>query len=627
MNITVCRGAVAAALLLAASGGAADSTPVDYDREDNGLIDISVLEQLDAMRHDLDGDGAADDDDDDAAYATAFPGAAAGMGCPDTGCAGYELTRDLDFRVASSYAAGAVEARWVQGDGWLPIGKPTRPFAAVFEGNGHTVAHLFLERPDSNAMGLFGGNVGAVREVGVVAVNLKGRGRVGGLVGWNAGVIGDSHSTGVVAGDHGVGGLVGLNHDEGRVSDSHSSALVNASNTAGGLVGINSYGTISGSHASGVVVAARATGGLTGFNERGLIEDSYSDGSVFANNVLGGGVAGYVLFGRIANSRFTGFMNCFRACAGVTGINIGGVIEASQSSGEISATDLAGGVVAINQGSVIASHASGSVSVLNGDSGGVVGVNYARVLRSHSAVDISGDHRIGGLVGVNRAGAEVDASYATGVVSGGIATGGLVGLNRGEIDGGYATGAVFGSESDLGGLVGWNGGVVRGSYAKGDVRAVSDGGASNRIGGLIGSNSHHGLVSNSYAAGAVSGDFETGGLIGWNDGVVAASYAVGPVDGVENAGAFIGNNTGYVIDSYWNIETSARRTGVAHGLDEGVSGITSAELRRPTDYDGVYAGWIWGGRRWDFGGSDRLPALKADIDGDGRATRDEFGLQ
>ena len=617
---------VAVALLLATSGVATASAAVDYDQDDNGLLEVSVLEQLDAMRYDLDGDGAADDDA--AAYATAFPDAAAGMGCPATGCVGYELTHDLDFAAASSYAAGAVESRWVQGDGWLPIGEPTRPFAAVFLGNGHTVAQLFVERLDSNAVGLFGGNIGALGGIGVVAVNLRGRDQVGGLAGWNAGFIRDSHSTGTVAGNQGVGGLVGRNQGKGWISGSHSSALVDAGNTAGGLVGINSYGTISDSHASGVVVASRAAGGLTGFNERGLIEDSFSDGSVFSSNVLSGGVAGYVLFGRIVNSRFTGFMNCFRACAGVTGINIGGVVEASQSSGEISATDLAGGVVAINQGSVIASHASGSISVLNGDSGGVVGVNYALVLRSHSAVDISGNHRIGGLVGVNRVGAEIDASYATGAVSGGVATGGLVGLNRGIIDGGYATGSVSGRESDLGGLVGWNGGVVRGSYTKGDVRAVSGGGASNRIGGLIGSNSYDGLVSNSYAAGTVSGDFETGGLIGWNDGVVAASYAVGAVDGMESAGTFIGNNTtGYVIDSYWNTDTSSDRTGVALGPDEGVSGITSAELRRPTDYNGIYAGWTWGGRRWDFGDSDRLPTLKADIDGDGKATRDEFGPQ
>ena len=54
------------------------------------------------------------------------------MGCPATGCVGYELTQGLDFAAASSYAAGAVESRWVQGDGWLPIGEPTRPFAAIF---------------------------------------------------------------------------------------------------------------------------------------------------------------------------------------------------------------------------------------------------------------------------------------------------------------------------------------------------------------------------------------------------------------------------------------------------------------------------------------------------------------
>ena len=96
-------------------------------------MDVSVLEQLDAMRYDLDGDGAADDDA--AAYAAAFPGAAAGMGCPATGCVGYELTRSLDFAAASSYAAGAVESRWVQGrTGGSPSANrhaPSPPFSKV----------------------------------------------------------------------------------------------------------------------------------------------------------------------------------------------------------------------------------------------------------------------------------------------------------------------------------------------------------------------------------------------------------------------------------------------------------------------------------------------------------------
>ena len=50
---------VAIALLLATSGVATASAVVDYDRDDDGLMDVSVLEQLDAMRYDLDGDGAA----------------------------------------------------------------------------------------------------------------------------------------------------------------------------------------------------------------------------------------------------------------------------------------------------------------------------------------------------------------------------------------------------------------------------------------------------------------------------------------------------------------------------------------------------------------------------------------
>ena len=70
-------------------------TPVDYDADNDGLIDISTLAQLDAIRHDLDGNG-----DPASGGATAYNGAfpirqraAAGrMGCPSGACAGYELT-------------------------------------------------------------------------------------------------------------------------------------------------------------------------------------------------------------------------------------------------------------------------------------------------------------------------------------------------------------------------------------------------------------------------------------------------------------------------------------------------------------------------------------------------------
>ena len=75
---------------------------------DDGLIEIEWLEQLDAVRWDLDGDGVVDDEANAERYFAAFPDAAEGMGCAE-GCRGYELTRDLDFKSAGSYASGASE--------------------------------------------------------------------------------------------------------------------------------------------------------------------------------------------------------------------------------------------------------------------------------------------------------------------------------------------------------------------------------------------------------------------------------------------------------------------------------------------------------------------------------------
>ena len=63
-------------------GAAPQQASGDYDADDDGLIEISNLVQLNAIRHDLDGDGSPTSANPDA-YAAAFPGAVAGMGCPE----------------------------------------------------------------------------------------------------------------------------------------------------------------------------------------------------------------------------------------------------------------------------------------------------------------------------------------------------------------------------------------------------------------------------------------------------------------------------------------------------------------------------------------------------------------
>ncbi len=78
--------------------------PVDYDTDDDNLIEISNLAQLNAMRWDLDGDGAPSTGNE-ASYAAAFPDAVEDKGCLTT-CIGYELTADLNFDTSGNGVAG-----------------------------------------------------------------------------------------------------------------------------------------------------------------------------------------------------------------------------------------------------------------------------------------------------------------------------------------------------------------------------------------------------------------------------------------------------------------------------------------------------------------------------------------
>ena len=79
----------------------------NYDSDGDGLIEISSLAQLDAVHHDLNGNGIPDYSDDAAAYVAAFPSPFDRMGCSFEGCSGYELEADLDLDTNGSGDADA----------------------------------------------------------------------------------------------------------------------------------------------------------------------------------------------------------------------------------------------------------------------------------------------------------------------------------------------------------------------------------------------------------------------------------------------------------------------------------------------------------------------------------------
>ena len=288
----------------------------DYDADDDGLIEVATLEQLDAMRLDLDGDGVEDALATQVRYFEAFPDAVRDMGCT-TGCTGYELTRDLDFDEAASYASGRADRGWSRsegGAGWAPIGSspadlqglvpPEDCFAGDFHGNGHAIASLFIDRSERDNVGLFGGVWGGktaeyedrrIQSLSVVDVDVEGRYYVGGLAGAlrNCGNRGCGRNsvegvrvTGRVAGLDYVGGLAGYSLSD--VVHSHAAVEVSGGYAVGGFVGEGAlFASIGASYATGIVTGQDNVGGLAGWFD-GTIIGSYATGRVSGVEDVGG---------------------------------------------------------------------------------------------------------------------------------------------------------------------------------------------------------------------------------------------------------------------------------------------------------------------------------------------------
>jgi hypothetical protein len=205
----------------------------------------------------------------------------------------HTLMNDLDSTTAGYEELASPTANG--GKGWQPIGfsTPQGPtaytgFMGTFDGQGHEVRDLYINRPDEDRVGLFGETDGAViRDMGVVNFTVTGRDAVGGLVGTNVGTVSNFHSSSSVTGRDAVGGLAGSNW--GTVSNSYSSGNITGISRVGGLVGVNGPGkTVSNSYSTGSVTGEGDVGGLVGENW-GTVSSSFWDIETSGQNTSAGG--------------------------------------------------------------------------------------------------------------------------------------------------------------------------------------------------------------------------------------------------------------------------------------------------------------------------------------------------
>lgn len=185
--------------------------------------------------------------------------------------AAYRMTNDIDASATATWNDAGSDVGTLEG--FAPIGDSAAPFTGTFDGKGHVVRLLTVNRAERECVGLFGcvGSGGCVANMGVIGGRRIGYGRVGGLVGENRGTVMQVFAVGDTEGVWAIGGLVGDN--SGWVEDAYAQGTAEGLVEVGGWVGYNGAG-LSRGFSSVVVAGEGAVGGLVGENW-GTVQDAY----------------------------------------------------------------------------------------------------------------------------------------------------------------------------------------------------------------------------------------------------------------------------------------------------------------------------------------------------------------
>ncbi|MGM0604620.1 MAG: right-handed parallel beta-helix repeat-containing protein, partial [Halobacteriota archaeon] len=208
----------------------------------------------------------------------------------------FELAADLDESTDGYDDVASATAN--DAKGFEPVGTGPSSFEGSFDGQGHTVSNLSVNRSNGNDVGLFGssGDESTISNVTLRASAVTGSNDVGSLIGDNKGTVSNASASGSVRGGNYVGGLVGQNN-EGTIRESSASVSVDGTSHVGGLVGHNTHGGESGgvltaSIATGTVNGSDGVGGLVGKHDGDALNESVATGSVEGRDRVGG-LVGY----------------------------------------------------------------------------------------------------------------------------------------------------------------------------------------------------------------------------------------------------------------------------------------------------------------------------------------------
>lgn len=281
---------------------------------------------------------------------------------------------------------------------WIPIANyaenTSLSFLGIFEGNAHVISGLYINN-NSNFQGLFGFNVGIIKNI-TVEGEIKGNGRIrGGITAHNLGKIENCHNQAKIMGKNStensiIGGIAGNSRGEimhcsnkgeiigqssvaGIVANDLGGVIIEDCHNTGNITGTQLLGGISG-HFGGIIRKCSnsgrieiidnisgSIGGIVGTSVGGTIEECYNIADVIGRGTSSyGGIVGsnLTINSIIRNCYNTGniignFVNTY-ALGGISGYDEGGTVENCYNLGNVSGT-------IYNYGGITADKRNGSI--------------------------------------------------------------------------------------------------------------------------------------------------------------------------------------------------------------------------------------------------------------------------
>ena len=299
----------------------------------------------------------------------------------------YALGADID---ANSTAV------WNSGNGFTPIGGPSKSFSGRLEGLGHQINGLNINRSSTSNMGLFGKTSAAlISNFRMNNLNVTGAVNTGGLIG-NALAktrVFNVSLAGQVTGSYDVGGIIGQ-FGSGSISESSFKGQVIGNMTeqlsftmVGGLVGTMSGNTsIDKSFFDGQLTGLYFIGGLAGYVDYGaVITNSYANVKVVGSLENVGGLVGSSSGVAISNSYATGSISANQYVGGLIGSDSYGDVQNSFSTVVVSGLTNTGALIGIDYTPLFSNYSNNYYYASNshGDSVGAgIGLTSAQMLQA-----------------------------------------------------------------------------------------------------------------------------------------------------------------------------------------------------------------------------------------------------